>query len=96
MSYLINLWEPKCFSQPYLVTGFHLLRIAIESKSKTTFRTPDGLYEWEVISFGLTNAPAYFMDLMSRMFRGQLGIFIVVIMDDILVFSKAKRSTRIT
>jgi len=72
-----------------LATGFHQLRVAEESKAKTAFRNPDGLYEWEVMSFALTNAPAYFVDLMNRVFRGLVNKIIVVLVNDILVFSKS-------
>ena len=61
-----------------------------ESIEKTAFRTPDGFYEWLVLPFGLTNAPAYFVDLMSRVFREYLNNFVVVFVDDILVFSKSE------
>ncbi|PZP12942.1 MAG: hypothetical protein DI611_15630, partial [Brachybacterium faecium] len=76
------------FSQMDLATGFHQLRVAEDSIEKTAFRTPDGFYEWLVMPFGLTNAPAYFVDLMSRVFREYLNKFVVVFVDDILVFSK--------
>jgi len=72
-----------------LATGFHQLRVAEDSKAKTAFRTPDGLYEWEVMSSGLTNAPAYFVDLMNRVFREMVNKIVVVFVEYILVFSKS-------
>ena len=78
------------FSQLDLATGFHQLRVAEDSIDKTAFRTPDGFFEWLVMPFGLTNAPAYFVDLMSRVFREYLNKFVVVFVDDILVFSKSE------
>ena len=78
------------FSQLDLATGFHQWRLAEDSIDKTAFRTPDGFYEWLVMPFGLTNAPAYFVDLMSRVFREYLNKFMVVFVDDILIFSKSE------
>ena len=82
------------FSQLDLATGFHQLRVAEDSIDKTAFRTPDGFYEWLVMPFGLANAPAYCVDLMSRVFREYLNKFVVVFVDDILVFSKSEISFR--
>ena len=78
------------FSQLDLAIGFHQLRVAEDSIDKTAFRTPDGFFEWLVMAFGLTNAPAYFVDLMSRVFREFLNKFVVVFVDDILIFSKSE------
>ena len=78
--------ESNVFSQLDLATGFHQLRVAEDSIDKTAFRTPDGFFEWLVMPFGLTNAPAYFVDLMSRVFRDFLNKFVVVFVDDILIF----------
>ena len=80
----------KVFSQLDLATGFHQLRVAEDSVPLTTFRTRYGSYEWLVMSFGLTNAPAYFVDLMNRVFREYLDKFVLVFIDDILVYSKSK------
>ena len=55
---------------------------------KTAFRTPFGLFQWRVLSFGLTNAPATFQATMNRIFRHVIGKFVLVYLDDILVFSK--------
>ena len=78
------------FSQLDFATGFHQLRVSADSIDKTAFRTPDGFFEWLVMPFGLTNAPAYFVDLMSRVFRDFLNKFVVVFVDDILIFSKSE------
>lgn len=78
-----------------LAIGFHQLKVARESVSVTTFRTPSGFYEWLVMSFGLINAPAYFVDLMNRVFRDQLNKFVLVFVDDILVYSRTEDEHKI-
>ena len=83
------------FSKLDLATGFHRLRVAEDSIEKIAFRTPDGFYEWLVIPFGLTNAPAYFVDLMRRVFREYLNKFVMVFVNDILVFSRSEISFRV-
>jgi hypothetical protein len=81
----------QVFSKIDLCFGYHQIKICEEDIPKTAFSTWYGLYEYLVMSFGLTNAPAHFMYLMNSGFMEELDKFVMVFIDDILVFSKSKK-----
>jgi hypothetical protein len=82
-----QLADARVFSKVDLRSGYHQIKIRPEDVPKTAFSTRYGLYEYLVMSFGLTNAHAHFMYLMNSVFMLELENFIVVFIDDILIYS---------
>jgi hypothetical protein len=77
------------FSKIDLRSGYHQDKIRVEDIAKTAFMMKYGLYEYLVMSFRLTNLPAHFMYLMNSVFMSELDQFVMVFIDDILVYSKS-------
>ena len=83
-----QLQEATVFSKFDLLSGYHQLRIRDSDIPKTAFRSRYEHYKFIVMSFGLTNASVVFMDLMNMVFKDFLDTFVIVFIDDIMVYSK--------
>nr|GEV41084.1 retrotransposon protein, putative, Ty3-gypsy subclass [Tanacetum cinerariifolium] len=86
-----DLLGSSVYSKIYLRSGYHQLRVHKEDIPKTAFRTRYGHYEFQVMPFYLTNASAVFMDLMNRVCKPYLDKYVIVFIDDIMIYSKSKQ-----
>ncbi|GKD32618.1 putative reverse transcriptase domain-containing protein [Tanacetum coccineum] len=84
-----QLQGSRVYSKINMRFGYHQLRVREEDIPKTAFRTRYGHYEFQVMPFSLTNALAVFMDLMNRVCKPYLDRFVIVFIDDILIYSKS-------
>nr|GEX44318.1 putative reverse transcriptase domain-containing protein [Tanacetum cinerariifolium] len=86
-----QLQGSSVYSKIDLRSGYHQLRVREQDVLKTTFRTRYGHYQFQVMPFGLTNAPAIFMDLMNRVCKPYLDKFVIIFINDILIYSKDEK-----
>ncbi|GJY72182.1 putative reverse transcriptase domain-containing protein [Tanacetum coccineum] len=86
-----QLQGSSVYSKIDLISGYHQLRVHEEDIPKMAFRTRYGHYEFQVMPFGLTNAPSVFMELMNRVCKLYLDKFVIVFIEDILIYSKSKK-----
>jgi hypothetical protein len=92
---LDRLRGSRFFTKMDMRSGYHLVRVHPDDVHKTAFNTRYGHYEWNVLPFGLTNAPATFQTLMNEIFADFIDVFVIVYLDDILIFSNTIEEHRV-
>mgnify|MGYP006204682025 CR=1 FL=1 len=90
MTYLTKLGKLGTLPHLTLASGYHQIRISPEDVPKTSFSTPFGHFQWQVLIEGLTNAPATFQHFMNEVFKDKMHKFVAVYLDDILIYSKTE------
>jgi len=91
IDYLLHYFSGACwFYKIYLKIGYHQFRIKEWDEWKVAFKTSEGLYEWMVMPFGLSYAPSTFMRLMNEVLKELIGKFLIVYLNEILVYSQIK------